>query len=298
MSSRSYATPQAFRQALERRLRTVAASGADFERRRQLLVFERFLARVTQVEPETAVLKGGLVLEFRLTRARTTRDVDLLMAGSPNDALDTLQKAGRLDLGDFMRFEVRSDPEHPDIRNEGARYGGQRFRAECRLAGLPYGRAFGVDVAFGGPLAGEPDLIVANDHLAFIDVAPPRIRLLPVVTHVAEKLHAYTLPRERPNTRVRDLPDLALLATVAPLPQKALRSALDQTFQHRGTHSLPEALPAPPEFWSSPYSAMATEEDLPWKTLDAVATAVRSFLNPLLGNSRVESWSPQLWEWK
>jgi hypothetical protein len=46
MSRRSYATPLAFKEALEQRLRLAARGGVDFARRRQLLVFDRFLARV------------------------------------------------------------------------------------------------------------------------------------------------------------------------------------------------------------------------------------------------------------
>jgi nucleotidyltransferase AbiEii toxin of type IV toxin-antitoxin system len=46
-------------------------------------VFDRLLARVTRVLGKAAMLKGGLVLELRLERARTTRDVDLRLVGSP-----------------------------------------------------------------------------------------------------------------------------------------------------------------------------------------------------------------------
>ena len=53
------------------------------------------------------MLKGGLVLELRLQRARTTKDIDLRMMGTPAELLDRLQAAGRLDLGDFMRFEIQ-----------------------------------------------------------------------------------------------------------------------------------------------------------------------------------------------
>ena len=49
---------------------------------------------------------------------------------------------------------------------------------------------------------------MAEDVLAFAGIAPPTLRLYPVETHIAEKLHAYTLPRPRPNSRVKDLPDL------------------------------------------------------------------------------------------
>ncbi len=211
MTTRTYASPEAFKQALERRLRTIAGGGADFARRRQLLVFDRFLARIVAVLGDTAVLKGGLVLEYRLERARTTKDIDLSMMGSPEDVLTRLQDAARTNLNDFMTFEVGPDTDHPVIQNEAMRYDGMRFRAECRLAGKIYGQPFGVDVAFGEPILGPPEVVVAEDLLGFAGIAPPTLRIYPLETHVAEKLHAYTMPRPRPNSRVRDLPDIALL---------------------------------------------------------------------------------------
>ncbi len=63
MTTRTYASPQAFKQALERRLRTSAGGGTDFARGRQLLVFDRFLTRIVAVLGDAAILKGGLVLE-------------------------------------------------------------------------------------------------------------------------------------------------------------------------------------------------------------------------------------------
>jgi len=184
MTRRTYASPAAFKQALEQRLRASAGSGAGFARKRQLLVFERFLARVVAVFGDAATLKGGLVLELRLERARTTRDVDLRLVGPPGEVLSKLQEAGRRDLADFMTFEVGSDDDHPELQNDGL-----RFRAECKLAGRLYGQPFGVDVAFGDPMLGEPERMVAEDVLAFAGIAPPRLRLYPIETHIAEKLH-------------------------------------------------------------------------------------------------------------
>lgn len=135
MTVRSYTSPQAFKQALEQRLSTTSTTGADFARRRQLLVFDRFLARVVQIFGNAVLLKGGLVLELRLERARATKDVDLRLVGSPDVVLASLQQAGRRDLGDFMAFEVGRDPGQPTIQNDGMQYEGLRFRAECRLAG-------------------------------------------------------------------------------------------------------------------------------------------------------------------
>jgi hypothetical protein len=86
MTTRTYSSPQTFKQALEQRLRTASKSGADFARRRQLLVFDRFLARIVATLGDAILLKGGLVLELRLERARTTKDIDLWLTGSPVNA--------------------------------------------------------------------------------------------------------------------------------------------------------------------------------------------------------------------
>ncbi len=149
MTNQRYPTPEAFKQALEQRLRTTVTTGALFARKRQLLVFDRFLARVVAVFGDAVTLKGGLVLELRLERARTTKDVDLRMIGSPEGVLGRLQQACRRDLGDFMTFEVALDDDHPEIQNDAMRYQGRRFRVLGKLAGKVYGQPFGVDIGFG-----------------------------------------------------------------------------------------------------------------------------------------------------
>ena len=245
---------------------------------------------------DTALLKGGLVLEIRLERARATKDVDLRLIGSPESVLKNLQEAGRLDLMDFMTFEIAPDTEHPQIQNEGMRYEGLRFRAESRLAGKLYGQPFGVDVAFGDPILGEPETVTAEDTLAFAGVAPPTLRIYPIETHVAEKLHAYTLPRQRTNTRVKDLPDIALLGTVQSLDAERLRMAFAQTFEFRGTHAVPSSVPDPPASWSTPYRELARENELAWATLEELTVAVGAFLNPVLIGKN-GTWRPMEWQW-
>jgi Nucleotidyl transferase AbiEii toxin, Type IV TA system len=297
MTTRTYTSPQSFKQALEQRLRTATSDGAGLVRKRQLLVFDRFLARAIAVLGDAVLLKGGLVLELRLERARTTKDIDLRVTGSPETVLAQLQEAGRKDLGDFMSFEVAADADQPTIQNDGMQYEGLRFRAECRLAGKLYGQRFGVDVAFGDPILGDPTTVAADDLLEFAGVAPPVLRLYPIETHIAEKLHAYTMPRVRPNTRVKDLPDMALLATTESLEATRLRAALEATFTFRATHLPPSSLPLPPETWVKPYGEMARENELPWKTLEQVTAAAGSFLNPVLrGHEGV--WVPDTWAWE
>jgi hypothetical protein len=164
-----------------------------------------------------------------------------------------------------MTFEVSRDTEQPKIQNDGMKYEGLRFRSECRLAGKLYGRPFGVE-------------------------------LYPIETHIAEKLHEYTMPRARPNTRVKDLPDIALLATARPLNGVRVRSALEQTFDFRATHTLPSSLPVPPATWSIPYREMARENELAWATIERLTTAVSEFLNPVLAG-RHGTWHPAKWIW-
>jgi hypothetical protein len=297
MKSRSYGSPEAFKHALEARVRRAAMEGGvDMGRFRQLLVFDRFLARVSGELGDRVVVKGGLVLELRLQRARTTRDVDLRITGDPHELLGHLQRAADRDLGDDLSFIISQDAEHPTIEGDGMIYDGRRFRAEARLAGMLYGSPFGVDAGFGDVLTEEPEIIEGTSFLSFIDVAPARIRVYPRETHVAEKLHAYTLPRARENTRVKDLPDLALLGQTGPFDCARLRGALERTFGFRGTHPLPGRLPSPPQAWAPVYARMAGDDGLPWATLSQLEQAARDFLDPVLTGGG-GAWDVSSWAW-
>lgn len=299
MASKKYETPEAFKQALEQHLRkAVSGKGEALAKRRQLVVFDRLLARIVHQFKDHAMLKGGLVVELRLHRARTTKDVDLRMTGSATGLLERLQKAGRIDLGDFMAFEVTENRDNPEIVQEGMVYDGKRFRVECRLAGKIYGSLFGLDIGFGDPIVSDPDEMKGDDLLKFAGIQPPMLRLYPIETHIAEKLHAYTMPRRNPNSRVKDLPDLALLASVGSLDSAQLRKALKLTFEFRKVQPLPDKLPAPPEFWGPVYARMAKEDDLPWKTLADVFEAAKDFLDPILAGKKVGAWSSKTWSWR
>lgn len=76
----------------------------------------------------------------------------------------------------------------------------------------------------------------------------------------AEKLHAYTLPRQgRPNARVKDLVDLVLLSVSGTLDAARGRESIAATFRRRATHPVPATLPAPPEAWRKPFAELAGE---------------------------------------
>ncbi len=293
-----YATPMAFKEALEARLRSASnEAGRDQNRLRMRMVMDRFAARIALEYGDDVVLKGGVVLELRLAEARATKDLDLRLVGNPQLALARLQRAGRLQLRDHLSFELAPDPRHPTIDAEGMQYEGLRFRVQARLAGRAYGGPFGLDAAFAEPMVGEPDQLRGSEFMAFAGVESPLLRVYPLETHIAEKLHAYTVPRPRPNSRVKDLPDMALLARVRVIDAVLLRHAIERTFVHRDSHAVPTSLPLPLESWRAPYQRMATRDRLPWTTLDTLTDVVAAFLNPVLAGTK-GSWNPEAWKWR
>lgn len=82
-----------------------------------------------------------------------------------------------------------------------------------------------------------------------------------------------------------------------PFDSRAVREAIQLTFDQRGTHTPPIAVPEPPEQWRIPYMRMAAENGLRWASLDEVVTAVSAFLDPVLhGEDGV--WDPGTWTWR
>jgi len=142
-----------------------------------------------------------------------------------------------------------------------------------------------------------PTELRGDDLLSFVGVPAPVFLAYLVATHVAEKLHAYTVPRERPNSRVKDLPDIALLASIADIDAATLAGAIRETFAHRATHAVPSSLPEPSGAWEPVYARMAGTDDLPWRTLAALTDAVRAFLDPVLAGI-TGPWDPVAWAWR
>lgn len=296
--SRTYSTAAAFKQALDARLKEEASHlGQPIARVRQTLVFERLIARVLARRTGDVIVKGGVVVELRTAGARTTKDIDLWWRGNAASVLDELRAAGTGTELDPFAFEVMRDRRRPDLTAAGMKYDGQRFRVQAKLAGRPFADPFGVDVAFAEPLGESPDEIVGRDYLGFAGIAPPRIAVYPRAAHIAEKVHALTLPRKRPNTRVKDLPDIALLAQIGPLKVSAMRAALARTFAHRATHELVTAVPDPPLGWAPVYERMARSDGLRWTTLDELLDAIRAFLDPVLAGARIDTWNAEAWAW-
>ena len=273
-----YDTPQAFRAALEARLRNMARQqGTDLQRLQRRVAFERLLARLFVGKDPPWLLKGGYALELRLRdRARSTLDLDLsvpdperLLPSASGDEVERIDLqiheqlqivAGR-DLADGFQFLVRR-PKRASMPG-----GGIRCTVEARLAGRAFAR-FHLDVGFGDAVLDPPEWVEGSALLDFAGIPAAQVALYPVAQQFAEKIHAYTFPwQDRDNTRVKDLVDLVLLIHSGQVEPERARRALGATFGTRATHPLPLKLPEPPQDWAEPYAALALELGLPASTL-------------------------------
>jgi len=298
---KTYGSPQQFKAGLEQRIRNwVDTGGVAIDRVRQFIIYDRFVARLQRILDDVFILKGGFVLELRLEAARMTKDVDMTLFGDPHALLERLQAAARLDLGDHLMFEVTGHPKGEEMGSPELPYQGRRYRCACRLAGRRYGNVFGLDVAFASQFAGRADTLAGSDALSFIGIEPIEYRVIPREAHLAEKLHAYSYPRppDRPNARIKDLPDIALLATTPGLSAAAVREAIRFTFAYRSSHPVPPALADPPPDWRDRYAALAKHNGLRWQTLDDVYAAARAFIDPILADERDATWDPTTWTWQ
>ncbi|MBI4715475.1 MAG: nucleotidyl transferase AbiEii/AbiGii toxin family protein [Nitrospirae bacterium] len=235
---------------------------------RRRVSFERLLARLfTNPHPEW-VLKGGYAIELRFENlARATRDIDLSVSdptrlnpqkkGQGHAIRERLQEKLDKDLDDWFDFLLGEQTS--DLR--AAPLGGIRFQVEARLDHRTFSR-FNLDVGVGDAVTTEPEWVTGHELLSFAGIPPARIAVLPLDHQFAEKIHAYTLPRERENSRARDLIDLVLLIEQGLPPGERVIQALRATFDRRATHPLPLKLDPPPASWRDPYAALASEYDL------------------------------------
>ena len=106
--------------------------------------------------------------------------------------------------------------------------------------------------------------------------------VLPVEQHFAEKIHAYSYPREkRPFSRIRDLVDLVILIEQG-LPDKGLvQSAVEATFNRRNMHDIPKELEMPPAALEGTYADMARDCGVEKKTMKEAFALLREYWKDL-----------------
>jgi predicted nucleotidyltransferase component of viral defense system len=211
----TFKTAADFRKSLENRLKNLGIKmDYDLQRLRRTVAFDRLLARILNQDDSSFVLKGGYAMELRLSNARATKDIDLTCLQRLKEGqhsikdliLDELKMLALRDLGDFFTYQIGD--VQTDLDN--APYGGARYPVSSFIDGKLFVR-FQLDVGCDA-IVSNIETLQGKDWLGFCGIVPPIFKMISVEQQFAEKLHAYTLPREnRTNTRVKDLIDMVLL---------------------------------------------------------------------------------------
>ncbi len=116
MDVKTYKTPSDFEVALIQRLGIVSRDEAiDVKRLRREVAYDRFLARLKHVSPEGFLLKGGVALDLRFSRAeaRRTKDIDIetRIAMNMEGTRDLITNAAAADLQDYFSFAITKTPD-------------------------------------------------------------------------------------------------------------------------------------------------------------------------------------------
>jgi len=241
---REYATPAAFRAAVEAKLRQRARDlGVPAYILRRQAGLERLTVRLMTVAPGRWALKGGFALETRLGgHARVSVDLDADHLWGAGAARADLQRAAIAEVDDHFGFAVTGTEE---LRAGGVGLA-VRYKLESSLAGRLF-EPLQVDVSVAAPDPWDAQPARRPGLLTELGLGPIEVWLVPLERQVAEKLHAYTRTYESGGTtRARDLVDLLLVREHERLDPGVLREAIQVVFDRRATHAIPERLPPPP----------------------------------------------------
>jgi predicted nucleotidyltransferase component of viral defense system len=241
---REYATPAAFRAAVEVKLRERARRlGVPAYILRRQAALEQLTARLMKVAPGRWAFKGGFALETRLgERARVSVDLDADHVHGAEAARADLQRATLEDTGDNFGFAIAGSEE---LREAGVGLA-VRYKLESSLAGRPF-EHLQVDVTIAAPDPWDAEPARRPGLLTELGLDPIEVLLVPLERQVAEKVHAYTRTYESGGTtRARDLVDLLLIRKHERVDATLLRDAIQRVFYRRATHAVPERLGSPP----------------------------------------------------
>ena len=225
-----YSSAAAFRTALRDRFAVIAKSETRYsldELQRQF-AYDRALARLfTAPDAASWVLKGAGALLARLEQARHSKDIDIFFAeqsAAVPDAILALRRNLSRDLGDFFGFEVtRIVPLQEEAK-------GSRVHVRASLGAKTFA-VFHIDVVVGTAMSGEPDEVAPLTPLHVDGLVRPSYRAFPLPDHVADKFAAILGTHVRGekltgSSRIKDLVDIALIATTQQISGPALRAAI------------------------------------------------------------------------
>jgi hypothetical protein len=199
------------------------------------------------------------------------------------------------DLGDFFRFEVTRIVPLEEEAN------GSRVHVRAMLGARAWA-VLHVDVVVGTATSGEPDQVPPLTPLHIDGLVRPPYRAFPLADHVADKFcaiigtHAFG-DRVTGSSRVKDLVDIALIATTQPISDPALRAAILAGAAHRSL-SVPDSFAVPDEsVWRRGYPRSAADARGPMPAFDEAVALASALLNPILNGPVSGGWNPAAASW-
>jgi predicted nucleotidyltransferase component of viral defense system len=290
---RRYASPAAFRAAVEARLRARARRlGVEAYVLRRQAALERLLARISKTSPGRWAVKGGLALEVRLgEHARPSLDLDADHVQGAEAAREDIRRAAAEDLGDNFAFTITGREE----LREGGLALAVRYRIESSLAGAFF-EPLQVDVTTTPPDPWDAEPAQRPGLLADVGLGPVDLLVIPLERQIAEKLHAYTRLYDRGTTRAKDLVDFLLIRSFAQVDARRLKDAIRRTFERRGTHAVPARLPPPPRDLAVPYRREAKAAGVV-TSLEEAHRLTAEWLDPVLTCAARGIWDPRAKRW-
>ena len=263
-----YKSAAGFRMAAKSKLNKISQkTGQDVQRLYRQVAYAQFLARLFLDDSVSWVLKGGHALELRLKKSRATKDVDLAMKDikwirskkkeDKSSALrELLLEKSQIDLGDYFEFKI----SQPVLSLENVPYGGTRFRVEAMVDGKTFSK-FLIDIGIGDAWIEPQDTLRLSSHLEGLGLKGLTVKVILIEHHIAEKIHALTLPRDVSNSRVKDLVDLFLIFKFEKFSNKKTKDCIKETFITRDSHKIPKELSLPDESWEKPFNSMMDSID-------------------------------------
>ena len=250
---------------------------------------ERFLYRLSiSGYADNFVLKGGnlFVIWQNGDNSRPTMDSDLLCFGDTSH--EYLRKVFASIAGMEDSDGIMFDAEGITVEaiREDTKYGGARVTFNAFIGTVRIPLQF--DIGVGDAITPVPE---QANYPVLLDGSPPHIKIYPMATVIAEKLEAMVV-RGGSNSRMKDFYDIWQLSRLAEHSARTLRTAIENTFQRRGT-----------EFpWELPYAlttefAQRPEKPVQWHAFcrkNHLADASPAFLGPCLKyeHDRNMVWSP------
>jgi predicted nucleotidyltransferase component of viral defense system len=275
--------------------------GESFDYVASLFARERFLARLA-ASPHTnrLILKGATVFALWIDEHRPTRDLDFLGIGQfdETEAVRVVAEIAAVAMEDGLTFDAGRVTAEP-IRDRDE-YHGVRVHLAARLGTARI--RLQIDIGLGDVVTPAARRAVLPALLEGFQ--PPRVKVYPPETIVAEKVHAM-VKLGIANSRMKDFFDVWSLASTREFDEDLQAEAITRTFRRRKTAIVAKPFALTAEIYAD------RQKQTQWRTfvrksgVEApedfveVGNLLKEFLLPLLksaaGISQHRTWRSPRW---